>query len=108
MITKFGAFNTRKDPSEYPPSIKDYQNCGAHAAVDINSPKTYDLYAVYSGVIVEAKDRGNNGGYRITIEHEVMGEKFYSYYFHLEKFEEADLGKEVKAGEVIGQMGSIV
>jgi murein DD-endopeptidase MepM/ murein hydrolase activator NlpD len=105
--TKFGAFNTVEDPSESPPSVEDYQEYGAHAAVDINSPETNDIYAVYSGVIVEARDRGNNGGYRITIEHEVMGEKFYSYYFHLAKFEEADyLGKEVMRGDVIGQMGS--
>jgi murein DD-endopeptidase MepM/ murein hydrolase activator NlpD len=56
--------------------------------------------------VIDITEMRTNGGYRITLEHEVGGEKFYSYYFHLQKFDPTGLvGTEVKRGDVIGQMG---
>lgn len=99
VITKFGAPNTCEDKV-------DYSENGAHAAVDIAQPDSFMIYAVYDGVIVEARNAGTNGGYRITIEHTVESEKFYSYYFHLQEFDTTDvINTYVDSGTVIGQMG---
>ncbi len=83
ISTKFGAPNTLVKNATY-------EHDGAHPGVDIvkaNSDDSDDIYADYDGIIVDVSDHGDhNGGLRITIEHNVNGKRFYSYYFHLASF----------------------
>jgi RHS repeat-associated protein len=61
VVTKFGAFNTCESLSDgATASVKDYQDWGAHAAVDIADPDTDDIYAAYGGKIVGAANTGTN------------------------------------------------
>ncbi|QDB80075.1 M23 family metallopeptidase [Georgenia sp. 311] len=79
-----------------------------HEGLDFAAPLGTDIHAVADGTVVHAGE-GLDGrsSMLVIIEHEVGGEHFYSWYVHMYPqgvFVEA--GQQVRAGEVIGEVGN--
>lgn len=81
---------------------------GLHAGVDLAAPMGTPIHAVADGVVkYTGQGRAGRSPELIIIDHEVDGKKFSSWYNHMYPhgvFVEA--GQEVRAGEVIGEVGS--
>lgn len=80
----------------------------SHAGQDFGAPAGTPIYAVANGTVKHAgagiQGRSNN---LIIIEHEINGEKFYSWYVHM--YDDGVLVKQgdtVSAGDQIGLVGS--
>ena len=104
VTTKFGAKNTVGGECESLPGSA-YDSCGIHAGVDISSPESKDLLAVWDGVIVFSLESNVNGGYKIVIRHSFGNRNLYSVYFHVEDPLTVHVGQIVSKGETIGLMG---
>ncbi|WP_324649745.1 M23 family metallopeptidase [Georgenia sp. H159] len=79
-----------------------------HAGLDFAAPLGTDIHAVADGVVVHAGE-GLDGrsSMLVIIEHEVEGETFYSWYVHM--YPDGVFvteGQQVRAGEVIGEVGN--
>ncbi len=79
-----------------------------HAGLDFAAPLGTDIHSVADGVVVHAGE-GLDGrsSMLVIIEHEIDGVTFYSWYVHMY----ADgvfvtEGQQVRAGEVIGEVGN--
>ncbi|MDY5138487.1 M23 family metallopeptidase, partial [Actinotignum timonense] len=93
-------FGTRVDPIS--------GEVSSHAGQDFGAPAGTPIHAIADGVVKHAGEgiqgRSNN---LIIIEHTINGEKFSSWYIHMYDdgvFVKA--GDKVKAGDVIGAVGS--
>ena len=79
-----------------------------HAGQDYAAPMGTPIHAVAEGVVTHAgpgiQGRSNN---LIIIQHKINGETFYTWYIHM--YDNGVLvkkGDTVKAGQVIGKVGS--
>lgn len=72
-----------------------------HAGLDIAAPVGTPIYAAADGVVERAND-GGPYGLVIVVAH---ADGYETRYAHLSGFE-ANVGEEVKAGDLIGRMGS--
>lgn len=79
-----------------------------HAGLDFAAPLGTDIHSVADGVVVHAGE-GLDGrsSMLVIIEHEVDGETFSSWYVHM--YPDGVFvseGQQVRAGEVIGEVGN--
>lgn len=79
-----------------------------HLGVDMAGPRNTPIYAAADGVVLHAgagiEGRSNNV---IVIEHNVKGEKFYTWYVHMyDDGVYVKEGQHVKAGQIIAGVGS--
>lgn len=72
-----------------------------HNGIDLAAPNGAHVRAVKSGLVVFASNYKGYGNL-ITVKHK---DETYSLYGHLSKID-TKVGKKVKAGEVIGRVGS--
>ena len=82
-----------------------------HLGLDLQSiDGVLDITAAADGTVVFGKDskqKTSGNGYKVVIEHELDGEKVYSFYAHLASTEDLPVvGTKVKQGERIGTMGT--
>lgn len=76
-----------------------------HEGVDWAAPAGSHIYAVADGEVVEAGMMSSTGV--ITIKHKINGEVFYSRYLHMyANGIYVSKGDKVKAGDLIGAVGS--
>ena len=75
-----------------------------HSGVDLAGPSGTPIVATRDGTVTMAKTgyNGGNGNY-VTINH---GDGFSSSYLHMLENLQVSVGQKVKAGQVIGYMGS--
>jgi murein DD-endopeptidase MepM/ murein hydrolase activator NlpD len=75
-----------------------------HSGVDLAGPEGTPIVATRDGTVTMAKTgyNGGNGNY-VTINH---GDGFSSSYLHMLENLQVSAGQKVKAGQVIGYMGS--
>ena len=75
-----------------------------HSGVDLAGPQGTPIVAVRDGTVTMAKTgyNGGNGNY-VTINH---GDGFSTSYLHMLENLQVSVGQKVKAGQVIGYMGS--
>ena len=75
-----------------------------HSGVDLAGPQGTPIVATRDGTVTMAKTgyNGGNGNY-VTINH---GDGFSSSYLHMLENLQVSVGQKVKAGQVIGYMGS--
>ncbi len=75
-----------------------------HSGVDLAGPQGTPIVATRDGTVTMAKTgyNGGNGNY-VTINH---GDGFSSSYLHMLENLQVRVGQKVKAGQVIGYMGS--
>lgn len=112
ITTKFGALNTLvEQPADWENMSGDEKEVwlkenGIHAAVDVGSPDSDEIYAVYAGTVVYVHTGDDNGGNVIILESHYNGETYYSVYFHLKDDPSDLIDIYYQKGEVIGQMGS--
>ncbi len=81
-------------------------NC-SHLGIDFAGPIGTPIYAIASGVVLEADWRGGYGLF-IKLEHDVDGDgkpDYYSAYAHLSEII-VTKGQQVGGGQIIGKMGS--
>lgn len=80
-----------------------YKELRMHDGVDITKPMGTPIYAVADGTVTVSKTQGNSRGYGeyIVIEH---GD-WFSLYAHQSR-RKAVLNQKVKAGDIIGYVGS--
>jgi len=79
-----------------------------HLGLDFAAPLGTDIHAVADGVVVHSGE-GLDGrsSMLVIIEHEVAGETFYSWYVHMyPRGVFVEEGQQVRAGEVIGEVGN--
>ena len=79
-----------------------------HTGLDFAAPLGTDIHAVADGVVVHAGE-GIDGrsSMLVIIEHELDGQTFYSWYVHM--YPDGVFvseGQQVRAGEVIGEVGN--
>lgn len=72
-----------------------------HSGVDLAAPKGTEIYATRSGTVTRAT-YDSTSGYYVTINH---GDGFSSSYLHMTHYI-VSVGDKVKAGQVIGYVGS--
>lgn len=86
-------FGTRKHPI--------FRRSKHHSGIDLAAPENSHVRAIAQGIVVFA---GEHGGYGklITIAHE---DGFVSLYGHLNEMK-VGVGKRVRAGDIIGRVGS--
>ncbi len=72
-----------------------------HSGVDLAAPKGTEIYATRSGTVTRAT-YDSSSGYYVTINH---GDGFSSSYLHMTHYI-VSVGDKVKAGQVIGYVGS--
>ena len=75
-----------------------------HSGVDLAGPQGTPIVATRDGTVTMAKVgyNGGNGNY-VTINH---GDGFSSSYLHMLENLQVSVGQKVKAGQIIGYMGS--
>ena len=75
-----------------------------HSGVDLAGPQGTPIVATRDGTVTMAKTgyNGGNGNY-VTINH---GDGFSSSYLHMLENRQVSKGQSVKAGQIIGYMGS--
>lgn len=78
-----------------------YKDWRFHYGVDLAAPKNTPIVATRSGTVTAAT-YGSSAGYYVTINH---GDGFSSTYMHMTRYI-VKKGDTVKAGEVIGYVGS--
>ena len=85
----------------------DYGQRGGrlHAGVDISAPSGTPIRAAACGVVNFLKGTSSSGGYGnfICVKH---SSSFTTCYAHLSKFSNERMGDRVKAGQLIGYVGS--
>ncbi len=74
-----------------------------HEGIDISGSKNTPVYAAANGRVIYTGQRFSGYGKLIIIEHQ--GDKWASFYAHLNKFKVRE-GQKVKAGQLIGLMGN--
>ena len=75
-----------------------------HSGVDLAGPEGTPIVATRDGTVTMAKTGYNSGnGNYVTINH---GDGFSSSYLHMLENLQVSVGQKVKAGQVIGYMGS--
>lgn len=77
---------------------------GAHKGIDITSRKWTPIYAMGSGVVIFAGEKGARGKV-VSIEHSFAGKKIVSNYAHLEEIL-VKVWVQVEANQLIAKMGS--
>ena len=75
---------------------------GKHPAVDIYNSYGTEIYSALDGICIKVKYSNVSYGNHIVIEHE---DGYNTLYAHLSSIE-VEEGQSVKAGELIGHMGS--
>lgn len=75
-----------------------------HDGVDIANKKGVAVKASYDGKVVAVGYEENGRGNYVVIEHDLNGVKYQTVYAHLDK-SNVKVGKTVKKGSAIGQMG---
>ncbi|MBA3422111.1 MAG: peptidoglycan DD-metalloendopeptidase family protein [Thermoleophilaceae bacterium] len=75
----------------------------SHAGVDISAPSGTKIRAAACGVINHISSNNGYGNY-ICVKHSTSG--FTTCYAHLSRFSDERMGDRVRAGEVIGYVGS--
>ncbi len=85
-----------------------YRWGGKHEGLDMAAPEGTPIHAVAAGeVTYTGFGLGGRSGMIIVLEHEIDGEKFWTWYIHMyPNGVFVDVGQRVSAGEVIGQVGS--
>lgn len=73
----------------------------SHNGIDIGHKEGDDIFSAFDGVVKECRYDSGYGN-KIVVQHENNIETVYA---HLSKFD-TQVGKEVKAGELIGRVGS--
>lgn len=76
-----------------------------HNGVDYKIPAYSPIYSVYDGVVEEVSYNGVSGNY-VVIKHNFNGEIFYTEYLHQVTPSFRSVGEVVRAGDVIGSVGS--
>lgn len=76
----------------------------SHAGIDIRANKLSPIYAPKDGVVVETGNQPGGYGNFVILSHETDAGLVYSLYAHMHK-SEILVGKIVKKGDVIGQVG---
>lgn len=76
-----------------------------HSGTDISASKGTPVYATYDGVVDTALDLTTSYGRHVILKCKVNGETVYVYYAHLDK-RYVEEGQVVKAGQLIGEVGS--
>ena len=93
--------------SEY--SIREHPVTGEtevmHYGIDIAADWQSEVGAIADGIVTFA---GENGGYGycIEIEHNINGEKIYSFYAHLYQID-VQVGETITKGQTIGKVGGV-
>ena len=85
-----------------------YRWGGMHEGLDMAAPAGTPIHAVAAGeVTYVGYGLGGRSGTIIVLEHEVAGERFWTWYIHMyPDGVYVDVGQHVAAGEVIGEVGS--
>lgn len=77
---------------------------GGHIGVDIATAEGTPVYAIYDGVVINAKNmisRWNN----VSVEHTINGKTIVSNYSHLSKID-VEKGDKVNAGDKLWEVGN--
>ncbi len=103
-----GRYNERR-PGMYT-GFQSQDNRDIHMGIDLFSPVGALVHAVGDGEIIMTANNAQQGDYGFTVlaEHEYRGKNIYALYGHLGR-SAIDLnkaGQSVKAGDVIGEVGS--
>lgn len=75
-----------------------------HLGVDYTSRGSRDIRAIADGKVVYSERTEANGN-TVTIEHNINGVRFYSFYSHMKEDTRIEKGKIVGAGDKIGVVG---
>lgn len=82
----------------------DFRGSAGHGGIDIAAPQGDEIYAAFSGKVVEAGEAGGYGQW-VVIQSEENSD-IYSTYGHIIKYH-VKKGDEVKAGDHIADNGSL-
>lgn len=82
----------------------DFHGSAGHGGIDIAAPQGDEIYAAFSGKVIEAGEAGGYGQW-VVIQSEENSD-IYSTYGHVVKYH-VKKGDEVKAGDHIADNGSL-
>lgn len=100
-----GAPSSGYGPRGNPTGGGEYQ---MHKGTDWAVPGGTPIGAVADGVVAEVvpNNDGSGWGNYVRIDHEIGGEKVQSLYAHMQESSSLKVGDEVKAGDVVGPVGT--
>lgn len=98
-------FGVRRHPFTGTNGAKEIHSLPFHAALDIAAAniKGADIYSVMGGVVSQVSRNVNSYGNLVVVDHGGL----YTYYAHMDAIDaEIEVGVEVDAGDILGQVGS--
>lgn len=103
-----GGYNEKRGNMYLAPQYQKKRNI--HMGIDIWAPAGEPVYAVLDSKVAYTANHDQDGNYGATVvlQHTFNGHELFALYGHLSlmSLEKSPPGKEVKAGDVIGWLGS--